>query len=262
MDIDYSSVLTALTALTGAVWLLDVRWLRARRERAAPDAGMPAPDAGMPVPWWVEYSIAFFPVLAIVLALRSFLFEPFQIPSSSMVPTLAVGDFVLVDKYSYGLRLPVLRSRIVPLGSPRRGDVMVFFPPGDPRYFIKRVIGLPGDRIEYTDRVLRINGEAATRTRVTVPSDEREAGWQRHTETIGEREYTVREHPMAPRRPFSVTVQPRHYFLMGDNRDNSRDSRVWGQVPEANIVGRAVAIWLHWDAFFSWPSLARNAWIL
>ena len=256
MDIDYPLLLSVATLVTGAVWLLDRPWLRQRRWTVSLIG-----DAGEAKPQWVEYSVAFFPVLAAVLVLRSFVFEPFQIPSSSMAPTLRAGDFVAVDKYSYGLRLPVFGTRVVPVGLPKRGDVMVFFPPGDVRYFIKRVVGLPGDRVELRDRVLRVNGQPVPRATLAVSLIERAEGWERYAETLGERAYQVRYHRRAPRSAFAVTVRSGHYFLMGDNRDNSRDSREWGQVPEANIVGRAVAIWMHWDDFLSWPSMSRNAWI-
>ena len=253
MDIDYPLLLTVATALAGAAWL----WERAQRRRA-PGGARPA-RAGLS--WIAESAAELFPVLAAVLVLRSFLFEPFQIPSQSMEPTLSAGDFVVVSKYSYGLRLPVSGARVASVGSPERGDVMVFFPPGDDRYFIKRVIGLPGDRIEFDGRALRINGDPAPAVALARSPTGRRRDREAYVERLGGREYQVRYSRMRSSDAFSVTVHPGHYFVMGDNRDNSRDSRNWGQVPERNIVGRAVAIWMHWNEFFSWPSLSRNAWI-
>jgi signal peptidase I len=206
----------------------------------------------------VEYARSFFPVLAVVLVLRSFLYEPFQIPSSSMVPTLEVGDYILVNKFSYGLRLPVTRTKILDVGEPERGDVMVFFPPHqNDTYYIKRVIGIPGDRVAYRNKQLLVNGEPVPQEwlaefpsgRYTVKMG-REAlpGTDGHLMQVDNRR--------GPRN-FSVVVQPDHYFMMGDNRDNSSDSRVWGQVPERDIVGKAVAIWMHWEEFLSVPSFGR-----
>src|SRR6476620_10934911 len=145
----FALFLLLLLVITGAVWALEVLWLRRSR------------GAGEQQPWWVEYSVSFFPVILIVFLLRSFLVEPFKIPSSSMVPTLLVGDFILVNKYAYGIRLPVVNRKIVPLGEPSRGDVMVFRYPEDPSLdYIKRVVGLPGDRLEYRNKRLFINGQA------------------------------------------------------------------------------------------------------
>ncbi len=209
-----------------------------------------------PVP--VEYARSFLPVLLIVLVLRSFLVEPFQIPSSSMVPTLLVGDYILVNKFAYGIRLPVLNTKVVDVGSPQRGDVMVFFPPNDKRYFIKRVIGLPGDRIAYRDKVLYVNGEAdgaepdraAAAAASELPDPGRGPGGRAARGAQG----VDASHPGRLR---AHGHRPGHYFMMGDNRDNSSDSRVWGEVPERNIVGKAFAIWMHWGSFFTMPSFDR-----
>jgi signal peptidase I len=216
-------------------------------------------------PWWIEYSISFFPVILIVFLLRSFLVEPFKIPSSSMVPTLLVGDFILVNKYTYGIRLPVVNKKLIPIGAPERGDVMVFRFPQDPSLdYIKRVVGLPGDRVEYRNKRLSINGTPVpTRQIDDYLSKERMQFSRRFVERLNGVEHEILlEDDMpggympGPTFPFAgncnyntsglaCTVPPGHYFVMGDNRDNSSDSRVWGFVPDENIVGRAFFIWLN-----------------
>jgi signal peptidase I len=208
-------------------------------------------------PVLVEYAKSFFPVLLFVFVLRSFLVEPFQIPSSSMVPTLQVGDYILVNKFTFGIRLPVVRTKVFPLSEPERGDVMVFFPPHlNDTYFIKRVIGLPGDSVRYANKHLFVNGEAVAQEMLAQlpPSRPR---YQLSRETVGERVHEIQTDLMRRNDDFTVVVKPGHYFMMGDNRDNSSDRRVWGQVPEKDIVGKAFAIWMHWDSFFSIPSFQR-----
>lgn len=205
----------------------------------------------------VEYARSFFPVLLVVFVLRSFLFEPFQIPSSSMVPTLEVGDYILVNKFTYGIRLPVIRNKVLSLNEPQRGDVMVFFPPHmNDTYFIKRVIGLPGDTVVYRNKQLTVNGERvkwqpSTKALATSPSHRVGA------ESLEGQEHLIQMDSRLPSRDVSVVVKPGHYFMMGDNRDNSSDSRIWGQVPERDIVGKAFAIWMHWEKFLSVPSFNR-----
>ena len=218
-------------------------------------------------PWWVEYTAGFFPVIALVFVLRSFLFEPFRIPSGSMIPTLQVGDLILVNKYQYGIRLPVVNRTLVELGHPQRGDVIVFRYPHQPSQdYIKRVVGLPGDRVDYHDRKLTING---------VPVPMREAApyfdpgqvrsYQQFIETLGKTEHraifiegdgtpvhpamqhTNRDACVYSAGGVACTVPPESYFVMGDNRDNSEDSRFWGFVPDRNIVGRAFFIWMNFS---------------
>lgn len=210
----------------------------------------------------VEYARSFFPILFAVLLLRSFLFEPFQIPTGSMIPTLNVGDFIVVNKFAYGLRLPVTGTRILSLGEPKRGDVMVFIPPHDPNYFIKRVIGLPGDHVQYKDNVVYVNGEPLSQEEVGVIQEE---GVMHSRETVGGVTHDI--YTAASERfnrvydwlqPEGMTIPEGHYFMMGDNRDNSSDSRYWGPASEARIVGKAVAVWMHKDPGLHLPSFSAN----
>ncbi|MFA7552948.1 MAG: signal peptidase I [Spongiibacteraceae bacterium] len=200
-----------------------------------------------------EYAKSFFPVLAVVLVLRSFIVEPFQIPSASMEPSLLIGDYILVNKFTYGIRLPVLGTKVFEVDEPHRGDVMVFFPPHKDIYFIKRVIGLPGDHIRYQNKQLFINGEAAPQELLAELPPLRLV-----SEDLTGVEHLMQKNIKVHRMDdFSITVAPGHYWMMGDNRDNSSDSRVWGQVPEDRVVGKAFAIWLHWPSITDFPSLSR-----
>jgi len=214
-------------------------------------------------PLIIEYSRAFFPVLLAVLVLRGFLFEPFRIPSGSMMPTLLVGDFILVNKFSYGLRLPVTHHKVTSGDKPKRGDVVVFrYPQDESQDYIKRIIGLPGDHVSYYNRRLSINGEAlnieedhvyqglADKNRMQQASgcDRARAGCQVFVESNDGADYTVMTNPgTAYGINGEVTVPEGHFFVMGDNRDHSNDSRIWGYVPEENLVGKAVWVWMHWD---------------
>ena len=203
-----------------------------------------------------EYAKSFFPVLAIVLVLRSFIVEPFQIPSASMVPTLQIGDYILVNKFHYGIRLPVLGTKIMDMNEPERGDIMVFFPPHDDRYFIKRVIGIPGDKVVYKNKQLTINDEKMPQELIAqLPVSMPE--YNKMKENLSGVEHFIHNATQVYRGDFEITVKSGHYFMMGDNRDNSSDSRAWGQVPEENIVGKAFAIWMHWASFTELPSFSR-----
>ena len=260
MDIDFSLVLVVLVAVSGLIWLLDALFFApARRRRVAESkTAQPAPE-----PVIVEYSRSFFPVLLIVLVLRSFLVEPFQIPSGSMIPTLEVGDFILVNKYTYGLRLPVIGTKLVSVNEPERGEVIVFFPPHDHRYFIKRVVGMPGDTVTYENGELRINGNLVERDsigNVRIETAGGELPGILYNERLGNSEHQVQVATGNRLRGARTqwVVPPGHYFMMGDNRDNSADSRVWGAVPEENIVGRAFAVWMHKEPGWNLPTFSRN----
>lgn len=200
----------------------------------------------------------FFPVLAFVLVLRSFLYEPFQIPSGSMIPTLKIGDFILVNKFTYGVRLPVLRTKVIDINSPERGDVMVFFPPHKDQYFIKRVIGLPGDKVQFLNGDLFVNGEKINRELVGTDRDTNGYQVNVYEEYLADTPHILwqSERMSAVSQRYSDVVPDGHYLMVGDNRDNSNDGRSWGFVPEENIVGKAVSRWMHWDEFFSMPSFS------
>ncbi|GGC82408.1 signal peptidase I [Vreelandella lutescens] len=253
---DFSLLLVIAVVLSGAIYLLDILVLRPkRRERVATaeSATTEGLDAStreklLKEPWPVDYSRSFFPVLLVVLVVRSFIVEPFQIPSGSMKPTLEVGDFILVNKFSYGLRLPVVHHRFLEVNDPERGDVMVFRFPEEPAVnFIKRVVGLPGDRIRYEGKQLYVNGEAVTKTLVEE-GPELSPQQLLLEEQLGEVSHFIYNNPRDPGPQMREVVVPEgHYFTMGDNRDHSNDSRYWGFVPEENIVGRAFAVWMHWD---------------
>jgi len=274
MDIDFPLILVILVFGSGLIWLLDVLLLAPGRRNSIAALRHEFPNWEVSdsndareyqasvqrlgaEPAVVEYARSFFPVLLVVFVLRSFLVEPFQIPSSSMVPTLRVGDYILVNKYTYGIRLPVLRTKVLDINKPERGDVMVFFPPHmNKTYFIKRVIGLPGDTVSYREKRLFVNGELVPREALGVVPDGRYT-IRKGEETLGNATYRMQSNSDKSGRDFSVKVKPGHYFMMGDNRDNSSDSRVWGQVPEEDIVGKAFAVWMHWDSMLSLPSFSE-----
>lgn len=275
MHLDFSLILVVATLVTGLVWLLDK--LIFKKRRAANSFYQKKPGVV------VEYANSFFPVLALVLVLRSFLFEPFQIPSGSMLPTLKIGDFILVNKFSYGVRLPVVNTRIIPVNNPKLGDVAVFRYPLDKRLnYIKRVVGVAGDKISYHNSTLHINGQAVKRellAKNTVESPKEEL-WQ---EQLGEASYSVYNYPTPTYNFPEITVPEGYYFVMGDNRDHSNDSRFWcqaqpqnetgcliipgyinnrgaplvmGFVAEENLVGRAFAVWMHWPKLLSLPQFS------
>jgi len=211
-------------------------------------------------PWYLDYARSFFPVLLIVFLLRGFIAEPFRIPSGSMLPTLEVGDFILVNKFSYGIRLPILHTKVLPVSSPKRGDIMVFRFPGDGKTnYIKRVIGLPGDTIKYTHKRLTVNGKpidvVEDGTYTPFPMRGRPRALGKYKQTIATQksedeflEYSIllEKRSSSPNREW--TVPEGKYFVLGDNRDHSLDSRFWNFVPEENVVGRAFFIWFHWNS--------------
>ena len=279
--LDFSAVLFGITAITGVAWLLDVALLRPLRFKAARAAGKD--PAHIPEPGTVDYARSFFPVALVVLVLRSFIFEPFRIPSDSMMPTLLDGDFIIVNKYAYGLRLPVLNRKVVPVGEPQRGDVVVFRYPRDPSVnYIKRLVGLPGDHVEVRSDRITINGQPVPFKVIAPYNDGCYINMQLAEEHLGEHVHQSMLCPVplfpSPVTPagcnrsesrgyycggenganadalagmegpvFETTVPPGSYFMMGDNRDNSEDGRVWGFVPEDNLVGKATRIWFNWD---------------
>ena len=254
---NFALILFVLLVITGVLWLADKFYARKQRADDVPD------------PWWVEYGASFFPVILAVFFLRSFLVEPFKIPSGSMIPTLLVGDYILVNKYTYGIRLPVINKKIVDINDPQRGDVMVFRYPDKPELdYIKRVVGLPGDTVEYFDKRLKINGE---RVPIEPAGDfvhrDRLYSSEQFIETLGDTRHALlndADKPAFVPQPHNFpqrsnctymnsgvrcTVPEGHYFVMGDNRDDSSDSRIWGFVPEENIVGKAFFIWFNFNEF-------------
>lgn len=283
---NFALILFVLTVITGVIWFLDLFWLapqrRARAEAALADfdarqaklagEGMQLDAAGrqqvsaeiLRQPTWIEYSGSFFPVIALVFVLRSFLFEPFKIPSSSMVPTLQIGDLILVNKYTYGVRLPVINKKIIEINTPKRGDVMVFKYPKDTSLdYIKRVVGVPGDKITYRNKRLAINGkelsykplpdyldedtltyskqfEESNGVRHRILTDDRAPSWVNNPDN-----FPYREACHYDTEGFTCVVPAGHYFMMGDNRDNSLDSRYWGFVPDQYIVGKAFFVWMN-----------------
>jgi signal peptidase I len=289
MSWDFALILFVLLVVTGVVWCLDFFWLRNRRrtrgvaamaatgpalvglgEADAARIRQEAYDKANKAPWWVEYCVSFFPVILFVFLLRSFVVEPFRIPSGSMLPTLQNGDLILVNKFQYGIRLPVIDKKVVDIGTPRRGDVLVFRYPVDPSVdYIKRVVGLPGDVVQYQNKVLSIHGQEVAHVRDgDFFEPDRSSYVGRYTEQLGSVSHRILLNKQAPQDFMAIsdypfrknceympsgvrcTVPEGHYFMMGDNRDNSLDSRYWGFVPDENIVGRAFFIWMN----FSEPS--------
>ncbi len=250
---NFALILFILLCITGTFALADALWFRKQRKD------------GDREPWWIEYPKSFFPVILVVFFLRSFLFEPFKIPSGSMIPTLIIGDFILVNKFTYGIRIPIINKKVIDINQPKRGDVMVFRYPEDPSLdYIKRVVGTPGDTIAYTNKRLFINGIEAVHTplpdylnreRISYSKQYREkTGDVEHAILIEEdapdavpfiRQFPFRENCNYNTAGVICKVPAGHYFMMGDNRDNSADSRVWGFVPDENIVGRAFFIWFN-----------------
>jgi signal peptidase I len=290
VDGNFELLLLAATVVTGLYWLAERLWFLPRR-RAAAQAGQAqaeqrraelaaqgiaqvdgdaaaAHDKALAQPWWLDWTAGLFPVILIVFLLRSFVFEPFKIPSGSMIPTLLIGDLILVNKFTYGLKTPVLGTRLTEGKPLQRGDVVVFrFPPHPSENYIKRVVGLPGDEVVYLNKQLAVNGQPAPRTAVSDFFDEsafpgpqyvkqfdEELGAKKHRIIINEQrsasisdasEFQYKKNCRYTIEGVACTVPPGHYFMMGDNRDNSLDSRYWGFVPDANIVGRAFLVWMN-----------------
>lgn len=287
---NFALILFVAMVVTGIIWFFD-RFYLAKQRRIAADRALAAFDErnakltaeGLRVdntsrhaieaallrqPTWIEYSGSFFPVIALVFFLRSFLYEPFKIPSSSMVPTLLVGDLILVNKFTYGIRLPVLNKKVIDVGDPQRGDVMVFKYPKDmTQDYIKRVIGVPGDTIVYENKRLTVNGKPVSYTQLDdYLDDERPIYHKQLVENLAGVPHRILNTDNKPgievssvenfpRREacdfsyekFSCTVPEGNYLMMGDNRDNSLDSRYWGFVPDKNIVGKAFFVWMNFS---------------
>jgi len=241
---DFSFALVIATLVTGLVWAVDAWYFKPRRLARAAAGTLPAE------PVLVEYSRSFFPIILVVLLIRSFLFEPFRIPSDSMMPTLLDGDFIFVNKFTYGLRLPVLNTEVVDIGEPQRGDVVVFRLPSDPATnYIKRLVGLPGDHVVVRDKRVWINDKLQAVELDGVYEGFGHTGAQIATEQLGAVPHRVLYIPSRPSYDFDDVVPEGHFFFMGDNRDNSRDSRFpeVGYVAEDLVVGKAVVIWLNWN---------------
>ncbi len=273
MNFDFPTFLVVASAVTGGIWLLDSIFFANKRSAMALDVGEETEDSSQLVskePLLVEYSKSFFPVIFAVLILRSFLVEPFRIPSGSMMPTLLVGDFILVNKFSYGIRLPVLNKKVIDLGDPQRGDPVVFRYPKQPWVdYIKRVVAVPGDKLHYRNKTLFVNGEPMKQMLLGqytgVGSGSRMSGAVMAVENLAGIEHNILINPLAPDLPMGcqvlrqgpITVPQGQYFVMGDNRDNSNDSRCWGFVPDENLVGKAFGIWMNWDSNISgFPPIA------
>lgn len=297
MDFDFNLILVPATLILGLIWLLDKLVLKQKKTKGLEKSSAP-----------VRWAYDFFPVLAVVLVVRSFLIEPFNIPSSSMVPTLYTGDFIAVNKYAYGIRLPLINTKVLNLGSPQHGDVVVFRYPENPKvYYIKRVIGVGGDTVSFNNGQLSVNGKAIdtkpanytpdpAMTAQIYPPGKTEMGQQitlQEAEQMGTKEETfakyVQETPspehthlvrylgeknwyqyadflqQADRnlvtnegKQWQVKVPAGHYFVMGDNRDRSADSRFWGFVPDENVAGKATYIWMHKEGGLNMPTFSRN----
>jgi signal peptidase I len=242
MDYDFSFFLLVATVVTGVIWGGYVAYLKSKGR----------PYDAENEPWLVEYAHSFFPVVLIVFLLRSFIAEPFRIPSASMMPTLLIGDFILVNKFTYGIRLPVINKKVIELNEPQRGDIVVFRFPKDPTVdYIKRVIGLPGDKIGYFNKTLFVNGAPVNQQPVGIyegiGQGQDMTGAVELKEDLTGVEHKILVRQEAPSVEGVFVVPPGHYFVMGDNRDNSNDSRYWGMVPEQNLVGKAFFIWMSWD---------------
>ncbi len=293
-QMDFGALLIAASAATGVIWAVDALVLSRRRRAAAEAAGKDR--NAIPEPGTVDYARSFFPVLVVILLLRSFVFEPFRIPSDSMMPTLRDGDFILVEKFAYGLRFPLIDAKLLDTGEPRRGDVVVFHPPVDPsQVWIKRVVGLPGDHVVVRNDRITVNGKAVPFEVTATYSDGCYEHMQIATEHLGAHVHqallcpvplavTQAPLPACPRTDtrgyfcggtlpadatpladpgvFDETVPPGEYMMMGDNRDNSDDSRYWGFVTEQELMGRATRIWFSWDPHQSggpvWSRIGRK----
>jgi len=242
MDFDFSFFLFVASLVTGIIWGGYLLFLKSK--------GREFDESNEPVV--VEYARSFFPIVLIVFLLRSFLAEPFRIPSASMMPTLLIGDFLLVNKFTYGIRLPVINKKIIEINEPKRGDIVVFRFPKDPKVdYIKRVVGIPGDKVAYYNKKLTINDSPVNQVSLGsyqgLGQGQDMTGSEHLEENLTGVEHSILIRTDAPTVEGSYVIPPGNYFVMGDNRDNSNDSRYWGTVPEENLVGKAFFIWMNWD---------------
>jgi len=242
MDYDFSFFLVLASLVTGIIWGGYLLFLKLSN----------IDPTTQEEPLLVEYAHSFFPIVFIVLILRSFIAEPFRIPSGSMMPTLLVGDFILVNKYTYGIRLPVLNTKMVELNSPERGDIVVFRFPKNPAVdYIKRVVGISGDKISYYKKTVYVNGKLAKQVSLGsyqgVGQGTNMTGAEHFVENLAGVDHSILVKHGLPSVEGVFVVPEGQYFVMGDNRDNSNDSRYWGTVPEENLVGKAFFIWMSWD---------------
>ncbi len=270
MGFDFELILAIAFLITGVFWVYDRIVFAPKRKRLL--AGMDqaaqkalskaAKERLADTPSLVLEVKSYFVIIAVIFGLRSFVVEPFQIPSGSMLPTLQIGDFILVNKFDYGLRLPVTNTTLIPTSEPKRGDVVVFKYPLDPSLnYIKRLVGLPGDKIRYRNKVLTVNGQQVSKAflaALPISLNPNEEPVTLFKENLGGVEHDIYNSNRNTPHEGDWVVPEGHYFVMGDNRDNSADSRFWGFVPEANMKGRAFYVWLHWDDFFSIPSFKNN----
>lgn len=249
MSFDFSALLVFLTFTSGLIWLIDCLFFaKKRNDQHASNEN----EEELKLPLIVDYAKSFFPVFFIVLVLRSFIFEPFKIPSGSMMPTLLIGDFILVNKYDYGIRLPVINTKIIENKTPERGDIAVFRYPVDPKIpFIKRIIGLPGDKLRYQNKIIYINdipiNQELNGRYIAYGSGMMMDGASLRKEDLLGQQHNILISPNRGSKELETVVPEGHYFVLGDNRDNSKDSRYWGFVPDENLVGRAFMIWMNWD---------------
>ena len=267
---DFSLFLFVAVVVTGVYWSAEYVYFKPRRVAGAKLLTDSARHLALQQPWWLDWTAGLFPLLCVMFLLRSFLFEPFKVPTGSMIPSISIGDMMLVNKFQYGIRLPVLHAKVFDISSPQRGDIMVFrFPPKPSQNYVKRVIGLPGDEVSYLNKVLAVNGKILTKTQQKdYLDDDTMAISKQFEERIDDKKHRLLNEENRPAyvagamafpnieqckytiEGVRCTVPAGHYFMMGDNRDNSLDSRYWGFVPEANIVGKATFVWMN----FSHPS--------
>ena len=263
MNFDFELILFYATVVCGVIALLDIIfWAPTRNRLHAQRAKNLEKPPELKLPLIIDYARSFFPVLLLVFLIRSFLFEPFRIPTGSLEPTLRIGDFILVNKYAYGIRLPVLHKKIFANAEPARGDIVVFRWPPNPSYnFIKRIIGIPGDHISYIDKTIYVNGQKISQDfeKNTTNNDEGDPinVVQKKENFLGIQHtiYQIENHPAVDYK--DIIVPEGMYFAMGDNRDNSMDTRYWGFVPEKNIVGKGTLVWMSWSSPSSWSDKIR-----